>query len=116
MRDLLLRKGVPREALIIDDRSVDTLQSARAAARILHRTPEIGRVWVCTSAFHAPRCRMLMRLLGFRTGTVRIPLANRWAQRTTVAYWVFRECLATPWDGFLVLVQDRLGKPRLPPA
>jgi uncharacterized SAM-binding protein YcdF (DUF218 family) len=113
MADLLRAKGVPEGDLVLDQESRDTLESVRATARILQGLPDLGRPWVCTSAFHAPRCWALLRLLGWRPGIVHIPLAASWAIRSTVLYWIAREALALPWDAFLVLLRgSRAPQPR----
>jgi uncharacterized SAM-binding protein YcdF (DUF218 family) len=49
---LCRQAGVPDEHLVIEDRSVDTEQNARFAARLVR-----GRVLVVTDPFHVLRCR-----------------------------------------------------------
>ena len=104
MADLLRAKGVPESDLVLDAVSGDTLESVRAVAGILAAMPDLRRAWICTSAFHAPRCWALLRLLGWKAGIVHIPMAANWAARSTVLYWIAREVVALPWDALHVLL------------
>jgi len=99
----LLARGVPAEAVIAECCSRDTLESALACAAILRARQDVGRVWICTSAFHSPRCRLLMWLLGLTIGHVHIPPARTMRQRWHLAWWTLRELVALPWDALLVL-------------
>jgi uncharacterized SAM-binding protein YcdF (DUF218 family) len=104
MRERLLAKGVPEPAMILEPTARDTLESALACAAILRARGDAGRVWVCTSAFHAPRCRLLMRLLGFRAGHVRIPPGHHAGPSLKLLLWTLKEFVALPWDALLVLL------------
>jgi vancomycin permeability regulator SanA len=103
----LAGRGVPEADLLLDTESCDTLASARACVAILESRSDVGQVWVCTSAFHAPRCRLLMRLQGVSTGIVHVPPAETLFARWSGFYWVLRECLALPWDAALLLARRR---------
>ncbi|SNB70329.1 DUF218 domain-containing protein [Arboricoccus pini] len=115
MRDTLLAKGVPAEAMILDETSRDTFASALATWRLLKDRADVRRVWVCTSAFHTPRCRLLIRMQGFRTGQVHVPRAATREWQPRYLYWTLREVPALPWDGFLMLLElarRHIARPR----
>lgn len=111
IRDRLVARGVPAEAIIVEGRSRDTLESALACAAILRSHPDLGRVWICTSAFHSPRCRLLLWLLGFTIGHVHIPPARSMRQRWRLSYWTLRELVALPWDALLVIAHRAGWRP-----
>lgn len=124
MRDTLLAKGVPAAAMILDETSHDTFASAVATWRLLKDRRDVRRVWVCTSAFHTPRCRLLVRMQGFRTGQVHVPRATTREWQPRYLYWTLREVPALPWDAFLMLIElvrrrfsgiVRPSRPRPPP-
>ncbi len=113
MEEALLAAGVPRAALIVEPRSQDTLQSAIASAALLRGLPDLGEVFVCTSDFHLPRCRLLMALQGIRTRSI---AAGSGRPRLLDAYFLYhaaREGLALPYDAGLMLWHRlRHGPPR----
>ncbi len=113
MRQTLLEHGVPDNAIQLDTLSRDTLEQARRCAAILDGLPKPGRVVVCTSAFHQPRCRLLLGMLGFRTEGTPMP-----AERASIGtrgwlYYVLRECAATVWDTVLLAGLMAVGRGRL---
>jgi uncharacterized SAM-binding protein YcdF (DUF218 family) len=112
IRDRLVARGIPADRIVVEPESRDTLASAVACAAILRGRGDVGRVWVCTSAFHSHRCRLLMALLGLRTGRVHIPPARTARQRLRLVWWWAREALALPWDALLVLLRHRASAPR----
>jgi uncharacterized SAM-binding protein YcdF (DUF218 family) len=82
MADMLLKKGVAPERLILDERSRDTLENATAAAAEVARG---GHPYVvaCSDGYHLPRIQLLLRLMGVasrpappRRGPARAPLAH----------------------------------------
>lgn len=105
MRDVLLAKGVPEDALLLDESSRDTFDSALAAWRLLGPAHPDIRLWACSSGFHNPRCRLLLRLQGFRTGAVQIPPSRHRLSRGKYLYWCLREIPAIPWDAFLMVIE-----------
>lgn len=108
MRSLLVDAGMPPEQVLLDEESMDTLDSIRACARILRSLEEVpSRVSVCTDRYHVPRCRLLFRLAGVRTVPIPIP-SDRAAVGSRV--WlrlILRELLATPVDALLLLLRGR---------
>jgi uncharacterized SAM-binding protein YcdF (DUF218 family) len=100
MRRLLIEAGFPAAAVLKEETGTDTLSSVRAVTRLVRgRSP----VYVCTSAYHLPRCLMLLRLAGVAARPCpppRVPAATslwpRW-------YWRLRETPALPYDALLML-------------
>ena len=107
--------GRPR-AIHLDTLSRDTLEQARRCAAILDGLPAAGRVVVCTSAFHQPRCRLLLRMLGFRTEGMRMPAERAAMGLRGWLYYVLRERAATAWDAVLLTGLMAAGRGRLRPA
>lgn len=107
MRDELIAHGVAPGRIALDEASLDTLQSALAAARFVHAQGLDGAV-ACTDSYHQPRCRVLFALLGVRAvaGPTEKGLGG-----TRPHYWAkmhLREALALPYDAAIVLA--RLGR------
>lgn len=103
----LLREGfgVAPERILEEPTGTDTLSSARAVAALLRG--HAGPVLVATSAYHLPRCLVLMHLAGFPAGAVPppdMPAASRWRKRW---WWRLREVPALPYDALLMLWRRR---------
>ncbi len=103
MAGLLLESGVSGERIQLEETGSDTLSSVRAVTRLLRKAPHPGRVMVATSAYHLPRCLILLYL--FRCGCASLPAASgssaaSWGQRW---YWRLREVPALPYDAVLAL-------------
>ena len=105
MADLLETHGVPRARITLDTNATDTLSSARNVARLIHLEDTCRRVVVCTSRYHIPRCRMLLRCMGIRTVAAPMPTDRHHLGRGTLMYLYMRECVAYPWDLVTVLLQ-----------
>jgi uncharacterized SAM-binding protein YcdF (DUF218 family) len=115
MRQTLLERGIPAEAVLAEPRSRDTLEQVRRCAALLDDVASIGRVLVCTSAFHQPRCRLLLRMLGISAEPVPMPGERRALGWRSWLYYACREVAATVWDGFLLGGLLVLGRGRLRP-
>ena len=105
MADRLLSSGVPPEAILLEETARDTLDSVVACRAILRRHGHRGAVHAATSAYHMPRCLLLLRLAGLPARPVpppTAPAAERWGRRW---YWRLREVPALPWDALLMLRQ-----------
>jgi uncharacterized SAM-binding protein YcdF (DUF218 family) len=103
MADLLHALGVPSGRILLEETGTDTLSSARAVARLVGgRAP----VYVASSDYHLPRCRMLLRLAGIAAlACPPPPAATGIFQRS---YWWLREAAAIPYDAAIGLLL-RLG-------
>ena len=106
MAGLLRALGVPDSAILPEPTGTDTLSSVRAAARLLRG--RLAPVYAASSAYHLPRCVLLLRLAGLPARPCPAPphpaargFARRW-------YWRLREGLALPMDAAMMIVL-RLG-------
>ncbi|PYD48743.1 YdcF family protein [Novacetimonas pomaceti] len=105
MADLLVAGGVAPDDIVMEETARDTLDSVRACSQILHDRGHVGPVAIATSAYHLPRCMMLMSLAGWKVIPVPPPphpaarsLPRRW-------FWRLREVAALPWDALLMVVR-----------
>ncbi len=64
MADLLTESGVSGDRIQVEETGSDTLASVRAVSRLLHQERSRGPVMVATSAYHLPRCLILLCLFG----------------------------------------------------
>jgi uncharacterized SAM-binding protein YcdF (DUF218 family) len=115
MRRLLLELGASENQILIENQARNTRESALLCAAILRRQGDVGDVLVCSSRYHVPRCRMLLRLSGVRS---RMGVGSEDAAavgRGRIAYSVLREAAAMPLDAILLAVQRAwrgMGGPR----
>ncbi|WP_135467164.1 YdcF family protein [Crenalkalicoccus roseus] len=103
MAALLITRGVPRSRILEEPTGTDTLSSAIACARLLRARGHRGPVLAASSAYHLPRCLLLLRLAGLKARPVpppRGPAAAGWRQRW---WWRLREVPALPYDALLML-------------
>lgn len=106
MADALRRHGVAAERLVMDETSLDTLQSVIAAGRFV-RQRRLDGVLVCSDRYHLPRIRLMLAVLGVATEVC--PTA-RGRAGTRLVYWFrmyLREALAIPYDVAIVLLRRR---------
>ncbi|QHC36909.1 YdcF family protein [Komagataeibacter xylinus] len=102
MATVLGAAGVPPDALLVEDTAPDTLASVIACTRLLRQRGHEGPVAVASSAYHLPRCLVLMRMMGWtvvRVPPPPVPAARRWVRRW---WWRMREVVALPWDVLLL--------------
>lgn len=100
MAALLRDRGVAPGRIRIEPTGTNTLSSVRACAKLLRG--HIGPVYAASSAYHLPRCVLLLRLAGLRAGVCppiwrpnSVSLHKRW-------YWRLRELPAMPVDAALL--------------
>jgi uncharacterized SAM-binding protein YcdF (DUF218 family) len=104
MAERLGALGLQRERLVLDEDSLDTLQTVMAAARYI-RAKGLARAIVCTDSYHAPRTRLIFAALGVPTldGSVKAgPAQMGWAAWARMR---LREAPAIPYDGVLALLK-----------
>lgn len=104
MRDLLFAGGVAAERIIVEDQALDTLQSVRLCAPLLRDIPA-GRVFVCSSGYHNPRCALLLRMSGFKTVIPPMPADRPVLGQRKWLYYCLREVPATLWDMLLLALR-----------
>ena len=110
MAALLIELGVPEADILREETGRDTLSSARAVARLLRGRGNAGPVYAVSSAYHLPRCVLLLGLAGLRARAGRppsFPAAQRFRTRW---YWRLRELAALPWDAGLMLALRLAGR------
>ncbi len=103
MAERLRAAGVAREAILVEPTARDTLESVLACRSLLRRIGHCGSVYAATSAYHLPRCLLLLRLAGLRARAApppALPAATVFGKRW---YWRLREIPALPWDAWLML-------------
>ncbi|WP_428391988.1 YdcF family protein [Lichenicoccus sp.] len=95
--------GVDARDILPEETASDTFDSVIACRALLaglgHRAP----VYAASSAYHLPRCLLLLRLAGVAAAAVpppALPASTRWHRRW---YWRLREVAALPWDAVLML-------------
>lgn len=102
MARLLTQAGVQGSTILREITGTDTLSSVRAVVAII-RTLPAAPVYACSSAYHLPRCLLLLRLAGISARACPAPpvpaaagLFKRW-------FWRLREVPALPYDAALML-------------
>jgi vancomycin permeability regulator SanA len=106
MARVLRGQGVASDRLVLDEASLDTLQSVIAAARFVRRRGR-GVAVVCSDRYHLPRIRLMLGALG--VATVSEP-TKPGLDGTRRRYWIrmhLREALAIPYDLGIVLARRR---------
>jgi uncharacterized SAM-binding protein YcdF (DUF218 family) len=108
MAELLRSLGVAATQIVPEETGTDTLSSVRAVAVLLRTRGHSGPVYAATSAYHLPRCVLLLRLAGLPARACPPPpgpASRRFFRRW---FWRLREIPALPWDAGLMLLA-RLG-------
>jgi len=93
--------GIDPSAIIFDRDATDTFDSIVNCDRLL-RTIDVDWVAACTSRYHVPRCKLLLRVLGWKVRAVHMP--SDWGHVPTarlVSYYL-KEFVSTPYDLLLV--------------
>ena len=115
MRDILELMGIPLEAIILEEKAVDTKQNAEFTAKILH-DQQVSKILLVTSAYHMRRAKWIFdRTLGSEVEVIPVasdhqrsiadPILSRWipsvrdlsrtsfAIKEIVGYWFYRQSL-----------------------
>jgi uncharacterized SAM-binding protein YcdF (DUF218 family) len=107
MARLLHEAGIADAAILRELTGTDTLSSVRAVAPMLRgRSP----IYACTSAYHLPRCLLLLRLAGIPARPCPPPLVPAASSRWRRWYWRLREAPALPYDVLLMLWLRAAGR------
>jgi vancomycin permeability regulator SanA len=64
-RDWLVRRGIPKQAIVVEEGSNHTLENLREA-RVLLEATRAGEAVLISSRYHLARCGVLARALGIR--------------------------------------------------
>ena len=98
--ELLLQRGVHPDYIVLEPTGRNTLRSAIAVSTILHGKK--GPVYAATSAYHMPRCVLLLGLAGLdahRSIPAIGPASSRVLRRW---WWRLREIPAIPVDATIM--------------
>lgn len=101
MAELLMDRGVRAERILLERTGRNTLRSALAVAALL-KGQDVP-VYAATSAYHMPRCVLLLGLAGLdahRSPPSIGPASSRVLRRW---YWRMRELPAIPIDGAIMM-------------
>jgi uncharacterized SAM-binding protein YcdF (DUF218 family) len=103
----LIEAGFSAAAVREEKTGTDTLSSVRAVARMVR-----GRsaVYACTSAYHLPRCLVLLWLAGVRARACPPPPVPAATSQWLRWYWRLRETPALPYDALLMLWLRVVGR------
>jgi uncharacterized SAM-binding protein YcdF (DUF218 family) len=88
--DALVIAGVPREAIVVEDRSQTTAENAHNAALLT----TARRVWLVTQPFHARRAERLFRAAGFDARAWHIADSVQYRDHRRAVRWIVREYAA----------------------
>ncbi|WP_422920550.1 YdcF family protein [Rhizosaccharibacter radicis] len=105
MARLLRDAGVPAERILPEPVARDTLDTVLICRSMLRARRHRGGVRAATSAYHLPRCLLLLRLAGLPARAVPPPAgpaSRRWKLRW---YWRLREVPAIGWDALLLVLR-----------
>jgi uncharacterized SAM-binding protein YcdF (DUF218 family) len=103
MARLLREAGVAPADIAEEPTGTDTFSSAVACTRLLRARGHQGPVFAASSAYHLPRCVLLLRLAGLPTHACPAPPHPAATGRWKRWYWRLREVPALPYDAVLVL-------------
>jgi uncharacterized SAM-binding protein YcdF (DUF218 family) len=106
----LMQAGFPAATIRTEESGTDTLSSARAVARMIRAIEPAARVHACTSAYHLPRCLVLLRLAGIRARACPPPAVPAATRRSLRWFWRLRETPALPYDAMLMLWLRATGR------
>ena len=107
MARLLEVRGVPRRQVVVDADATDTFASAENCARLIRAHKGCARVVVCSSRYHMPRCRMLLRRMGVPAVNGSMLGDRPYVSRTKLVYFYLRELIAYPYDLILAWLAPR---------
>jgi uncharacterized SAM-binding protein YcdF (DUF218 family) len=104
----LLAAGIEPDRIVSEPHAQDTLESVRLCDRLLRRQGDCGRVVCCTSAYHQPRCALLLRMLGYEVVVPKMPDDRGRLAWPAYVRLLLKESIATPYDALLLFLRPRL--------
>lgn len=105
IKQALVESGVSPRRILLEPNGRDTLESVRLCHELIRRRGDCRQIVCCTSAYHQPRCALLLRLLGYTVVVPNIPTSRGRMSRYRFARLLLREIVALPWDVTLLLVR-----------
>lgn len=114
----LIDAGVAPGSIHTEETGTDTLSSVRAVVQMIRGGLPAGgqptgaqlKIYACTSAYHLPRCLLLLRLAGVKARPCpppKVPAATSHWRRW---FWRLRETPALPYDALLMLWLRVMGR------
>jgi uncharacterized SAM-binding protein YcdF (DUF218 family) len=103
MAEHLARGGVSPERLILDEASLDTLQSVVVASRLARARG--AAVLVVSDGYHIPRIRLMLSALGVPSAAAPAPAGRFGPSLGHRLGMSLRECAAIPYDLAIVLAR-----------
>ncbi len=96
MADLLLSRGVDPDFIVLEPTGTNTLRSVVAVARLLKGAD--GPVYAATSAYHMPRCVLLLGIAGLDAHRSQASIGPASSRILRCWWWALRELPAIPID------------------
>jgi uncharacterized SAM-binding protein YcdF (DUF218 family) len=91
LADALVAAGVPRDAIVVEDRAQTTRDNARFTALLVKPG---ARVWLVTQPFHAKRAEHLFAAAGFEARAWHIADSLEYRDHRRATRWYLREYAA----------------------
>ena len=105
IRRTLIEAGISPARIVMETRGRDTLEQIRLCHKLLVERGDCAHIICCTSAYHQPRCALLLRLLGHQVVTPKMTASLGRVSRKTYAKLLLKEVVALPYDAALLLAR-----------
>lgn len=106
----LQQAGVPADRIAPDEAARDTLDTVFNVRAMLRARRHRGAVFAASSAYHLPRCLVLLRLAGLPARPVPPPLETASHLFLRRWHWRLREVPALPWDALLLIGRETIDR------
>ena len=103
----LIEAGFPPTSIHEERTGTDTLSSVRAVVPMVRGK---SGIYACTSAYHLPRCLLLLRLAGVNARACPPPKVPAATSQTQRWFWRLRETPALPYDALLMVWLRIIGR------
>lgn len=104
MKILLIKSGITKDKIIIENKALDTLSSVLYCQEIIKSWNNYKAVFVCSDTYHIPRCRWLFNLFKIQTKPAKTISGLQANGFFKWVYYYIRECAAIPYDTLLVFL------------
>ena len=105
MSDLLIKSNIKDNRIIIEDKSIDTLDSIINCTNILKKDQNFSGVIISSDIYHIPRCRWLFYLVGIKTIKFNVISGLKANGKLKWLYYYVREFVAFPYDTVMILLK-----------
>nr|WP_319510654.1 YdcF family protein [uncultured Draconibacterium sp.] len=103
MKKLLLQYDVPHYNISTENKSHDTLSSVNYCHTILKERNNFKEIFICSDAYHIPRCRWLFYILGTYTRPIPVLSGRQANGQLKWMYYYLRDWIALPYDTLLTV-------------